>query len=86
MQIVWTVGISNAANGNFKFFCEVLSSLERFSNHDWGDLCSEDKQANDYALAHDGRVLGKYNTSRSSIYIIMEWDRSVTTVLFTDEY
>ena len=86
MQIVWTVGVSNAANGNFKFFCEVLNSLERFSNHDWGDLCSEDRLANEYALIHDERILAKYETSEGHIYIITEWDRSATTVLFTYEY
>jgi hypothetical protein len=86
MQVVWTIGVSKAAEGNFKFFCEVMNSLDRFAAHDWGDLCEEDKRANEDALANDDRIFAKYNTSRGPIYIITEWDRSATTVLFTDEY
>ena len=81
-----TRGISNAIEKSFEFWKDVAIALERYSSGDWGDLCEEDKQANDYALKCDGRLLGKYNTCKGSIYIITEWDRSVTTILFPDEY
>ena len=86
MQIVWTSGITTAANGNYKFFSEVMNSLNRFAAGDWGDICEEDKQANEYAVTHNERILARYETSEGPIYIITEWDRSATTVLFTDEY
>lgn len=84
--IVMTKGISDAMEGNFKFFNEVMVALDRYSNHDWGYLCEEDKRANEDALIHDGQIFAKYSTSEGSIYIITEWDRSVTTVLFPSEY
>jgi hypothetical protein len=84
--VVMTRGVSDTMEGNFKFFNEVIIALDRYSNCDWGDLCGEDKQANEYALKHDLRLLGKYSTSEGPIYIITEWDRSVTTILFPDEY
>jgi hypothetical protein len=85
-QIVMTRGICDTAEGNFKFFNDVMVALDRYSRGDWGELDGEDKQANDYALKHDERLLGKYPTSEGPIYIITEWDRSVTTILFPDEY
>jgi hypothetical protein len=84
--IYMTNGITNAALTNEPFFQEVLAALDRYRCKDWGDLCEEDKQANEYALKHDERILAKYETSKGPIYIITEWDRKTTTVLFTDEY
>lgn len=85
-QIVMTRGICDTAEGNFKFFNEVMVALKRYSKCDWGELDKEDKQTNDYALEYGQRLLGKYPTSEGPIYIITEWDRSVTTILFPDEY
>jgi hypothetical protein len=85
-QTVFTIGVSNACEKSYKFFVEVLEALNRYAKCDWGDLCSEDKQANEDALANGYRILAKYDTSEGPIYIITEWYRSVTTVLFTDEY
>lgn len=84
--VVMTRGISSTMEGNLKFFMEVMTAFDRYKNCDWGDLCEEDRGANEYALRHDLRLLGKYSTSEGPIYIITEWDRSVTTILFPDEY
>ena len=66
----------------------VRKSFERHCNGDWGDLCKEDKALNDKGLKNgDDRLFSKYNYKDGiSIYIITEWDRSATTVLFPDEY
>ena len=66
----------------------VRKSFERHCNGDWGDLCKEDKASNDKGLKNgDDRLFSKYNYKDGiSIYIITEWDRSATTVLFPDEY
>ncbi len=59
----------------------------------WGDLDAEDRRANDQAIAHEGdpdrqqRVLSSYLTrSQVKLWVITEWDRSVTTLLLPEEY
>lgn len=60
---------------------------------DWGGLCEEDAQLNNEAIAHEGdvdrqmRVMSVYKTNNhETIWIITEWDRSVTTLLLPSEY
>lgn len=70
--------------------------LSRHATGDWGDLCEEDNKANEVALdpAYPTRILSVYNDveyvkgvgSGDRMYIITEWDRSVTTFLFPSEY
>jgi hypothetical protein len=68
-------------------FCEVdSSSIKRYANGDWGDLWEEDRLANEAALIDGERIFARYNSKYGTIYIITEWDRSVTTILFADEY
>lgn len=67
----------------------VNDSLKRFRACDWGNMCKEDKALNDRAVKQgDGRIHGAYirPDSKERIWIITESDRSVTTVLFPDEY
>jgi len=72
-------------NGFSKF---VANSFKRHCNGDWGDLDEEDKAMNESALKNgDDRLFSKYNYNGDvSIYIITEWDRSATTILFPEEY
>lgn len=60
--------------------------LRRHHCGDWGDLCEEDKRANDDALLHEDRILSAYQIGEDKIYLITEWDRSYTTILFPNEY
>lgn len=67
--------------------------LLRHVSGDWGDICPEDKELNDAAIAEEGnpdaqsRVLSAYTTKRGEqIWIISEWDRSATTILLPEEY
>ena len=53
---------------------------------DWGELCADDKQANDYALNNGGRILSAYLIGSQKIWIITESDRSATTILLPEEY
>lgn len=66
----------------------VGGCIARYANQDWGDTCAEDKQLNDEAVSDGERVLGVYiyPKNKKSIWIITEWDRSVTTILFPEEY
>ena len=61
--------------------------LYRHVTGDWGELDDEDKRANDQAVKHGQRILSAYRTSNGvKIWIITEWDRSVTTFLLPSEY
>ena len=65
----------------------VQSLLQRHATGDWGDLCTEDMQANNDALQYGDRLLSSYVLSEScKVWVITEWDRSVTTILLPSEY
>ncbi|HRI72090.1 MAG TPA: hypothetical protein PK156_47985 [Polyangium sp.] len=66
---------------------EVLASLVRHADGDWGDLEEEDKRANEQALEDGERLMSAYKFEDGrKVYVITEWDRSVTTVLLPEEY
>lgn len=65
----------------------LISLFDRHQAGDWGELDEEDRHANDCALKDDGRLLSAYTLPNGvKIWIITEWDRSVTTVLLPHEY
>jgi hypothetical protein len=64
-----------------------MALLLRHICGDWGDICSEDWQQNELAVASGLRVLSVYTMpDHTKIWVITEWDRSVTTVLSPDDY
>lgn len=82
-----TKGVDERMKNDLGFMQFVINSFERHCNGDWGDLCKEDKKLNDSALENgDDRIFSKYTYENESIYIITEWDRSATTILFPNEY
>ena len=86
-QVVMTRGIAEAVRTNNDFSLFVTYSMMRFCKEDWGDLPREDKRMNDSAVKNnDDRIVARYNSEYGDIYIITEWDRSYTTMLFTHEY
>lgn len=60
--------------------------IARHQCGDWGSVPPEDWRSNDEALIHGGRVLSAYMVKGIKIWIITEWDRSVTTLLLPSEY
>ena len=50
------------------------------------ELCEEDQQANREAVECGDRVVSSYTVAGTKLFVITEWDRSVTTVLLADEY
>ena len=60
--------------------------LTRHLHCDWGDICDEDWKLNDHAVKNGERLLSAYLVAGEKVFIITEWDRSVTTILFADEY
>lgn len=84
--IVATRGIVDKMEECAAFCDDVQLALFRYFDGDWGELCEEDKEANEWAVHNAERVLAAYNTCEGKIWIITEWDRSATTILFPEEY
>lgn len=86
-QLLVTSGIRKALDNDIIFCDEVNKAMKRYSMGDWGDLCKEDKQLNDDAIKNgDDLIVARYNLNNDDIYIITEWDRSATTIMFTYDY
>jgi hypothetical protein len=61
--------------------------LLRHKHGDWGDLPPEDIQENERALRLGSRLFSAYRTrTEDRLWVITEWDRSVTTLLLPEEY
>jgi hypothetical protein len=61
--------------------------LARHVTGDWGDLPEEDIEENKYSLDKGFRIFSAYDLDTGGkIYVITEWDRSVTTLLLPEEY
>lgn len=61
--------------------------LNRHSSGDWGEVCEDDKQANEDALLHGDRIMSAYRTAKGvKIWVITEADRSSTCILLPEEY
>ena len=93
-----SIGILYLTNGVNDLACEspqfaefLCRSMSRYIACDWGELCEDDKMSNDEAVASgDDRIFAAYKYDDEhpdwKIWIITEWDRSVTTILFPREY
>lgn len=89
-QLVATRGVVERAQKDHTFAAFVSKSVRLYENCDWGQTCKEDKESNDAALENGERILAVYEQDGvkepMKIWIITEWDRSVTTILFPEEY
>ena len=86
-QVV-TRGVYDKGLEDPEFLKFVNASFVRFTSGDWGDLSEDDKALNEQALKYGDRLMGSYENKERGwkIWIITEWDRSVTTILFPSEY
>ena len=87
-QLVVTRAVADRIQTDEKFTSFVQLSLGRYINCDWGTMADEDKAMNDAAVkGGEERLHAAYvNKTGDKIWIITEWDRSVTTVLFPSDY
>lgn len=61
--------------------------IRRHASGDWGDVGPGDSRLNDQAVKEGSRILSSYELSDGTkLWIITEWDRSVTTLLLPSEY
>lgn len=89
-QVVATPGALGECPMEYLFEC-----LVRHLGGDWGHVCPEDAKSNDAALKEGSRILSAYpidpahpckGYGDNCLWVITEWDRSVTTFLLPDEY
>ena len=86
-KLYTTRTINDEMATDIQFSKEINKCLVRYKLKDWGDLSEEDKTMNDKAVNNgNDRILASYKTSKGKVYIITEEDRTITTVLFADEY
>lgn len=86
-RIFITQGANSLVAANEEFAKFVTKSLARHLSGDWGELCQEDRQENEFSLNNNLRLFSAYkDDSLPKIWIITEADRSATTVLFPEEY
>ena len=86
-EIYQTKRIYELRKNDSKFDKEVKGCLVRYCEADFNEMSQDDIEDNKLAIENgDDRILGAYNTSFGRIYIVTEYDRSYTTVLFADEY
>ncbi|MDY0236631.1 MAG: hypothetical protein RBR71_11405 [Gudongella sp.] len=91
-SVMMTAGIRNFLEESEENVIKVLECLERHKMCDWGDLSDDDREVNDAAVDLDmkgkpsDRIMSAYDVGENRIWIVTEWDRSVTTILFPEEY
>jgi hypothetical protein len=87
MKPRFLLGQTVATSGVIALGVDMTYYLFRHHCGDWGDLCDEDKRANENALEHGERILSYYRLpDGQKIYILTEWDRSSTCVMLSEEY
>ena len=85
-QTVMTRGVAALCEENCAFPILIAACLNKHVSGDWGEVCDEDRAENEDALKVGNRLMSVYTLGETKIWIITEWDRSVTTVLFPEEY
>lgn len=86
-QKVMTRGIADKLADNEKFAKQVTYFMGLYLQGDWGDISDDDADLNNAnAQMGTGSLMGAYETCEGRIWIMTEHDRSVTTILFPDEY
>lgn len=83
-QLVMTAGVNDLVQ---RGALDPVPYLRRHLDGDWGNLDDCDRRSNDAALKSGDRLFSSYQvTPTLKLWIITEWDRSVTTLLLPSEY
>ena len=64
---------------------EYSALLYRHASLESAELGDDDQQANRDALKNGERILSRYTVNGTKLYVITEWDRSITTILLAEE-
>jgi hypothetical protein len=84
-QVVMTPGVENLLTGEDDMQ-RLRNILVHHQEGDWGDTGTEDSALNDEAVVTGERIMGSHQLGAEKIWVITEWDRSVTTALLPGEY
>jgi hypothetical protein len=83
-QLVATPGALSALEESGQ---DAIEFVSRHASGDWGDLSEDDRNENEFSLAHGFRLLSSYKLRNGTkLWIISEADRSSTTLLLPNEY
>jgi hypothetical protein len=83
-QIVATPGALDAFKAAGE---EPVTYLARHVVGDWGEMCEEDAQENEFSVENGFRILSAYTLSTGvKIWLLTEADRSSTCILLPSEY
>jgi hypothetical protein len=83
-KVFMTVGARKALEESNQSASEFLA---KHSIGDWGLVCEDDSRENDFSVREGFRILSAYKTEKGEkLYVITEWDRSLTTILLSSEY
>lgn len=91
-QTVVTAAVASVMEGNPAFAKFVQVCMDRHAKGDWGQLSADDRKQNDQGWNNGGQLMSSYpidptwGIDGDKLWIITEWDRSVTTVLFPSDY
>lgn len=85
-KITMTHGVFTRFSNDGAFSAFVDASLLKYAQGDWGDTCEEDAKQNDISVKEGERIFATYRYVDTTVWIITEWDRSATTILFPSEY
>jgi hypothetical protein len=81
-MVVMTPGARDSFSEDFRTKC-----LEWHASGDWGDMDPEDVETNEEALRSGGRLMSAYkDASGATLWIVSEEDRTITTMLLSEEY
>lgn len=66
---------------------EIVDLIRKHATGDFGVLDNHDINMNKRAIKNgDDRVFSAYMVRGNKVYVITEWDRSITTVLMAEDY
>lgn len=70
----------------------LIGCFNRHLRFDWGDMDEEDLRTNDIATVSEDRIFSSYNIpeemqdGESKVWIVTEWTKDTTTIMFPSEY
>ena len=81
------VGTPGALDALIEAKQEPVDLLHRHVTGDWRDLDEEDKKENELSVKEGFRILSAYHLETGvKVWVITEWNRSVTTILLPTEH
>jgi hypothetical protein len=93
-KLLHTASVNDTAKSNPLFALFLMQCINRHRNNDWGNCCKAVWESNDLALQKNNRIISIYHLPidlksihpDERLWVITEWDRSYTTILFPSEY